>query len=235
MFSKKPKQHKESPYKTHEESHADAVQAWRTMRITAEFVKGFQAIREVGLAATFFGSARTAPDNQYYQAAEDLAFKLSKKGYAIITGGGGGIMEAANVGAYRAEGQSIGFNIKLPFEQKLNPYTTASLTFDFFFARKVTLSLGSEVYVYFPGGFGTLDEMFELVTLIQTKKIEPVPIVLFGHEYWDPLVAYFKTALFEKYATISLEDMDLYTVVDDVDEAVKFIEKNVNKKHLRQY
>lgn len=235
MFSKKLKYHKENPHDTAEESHADAVQAWRTMRITAEFVKGFQAIRDIGLAATFFGSARTAPDNLYYQAAEELAFKLSKKGYAIISGGGGGIMEAANVGAFRAEGQSIGFNIKLPFEQKLNPYTTASLTFDFFFARKVMLSLASEVYVYFPGGFGTLDELFELITLIQTEKATKIPIVLYGRDFWAPFIKIFEEKMLQEYATISPEDLALFTVVDSVDEAFKIIEKQVNKNNLRQY
>lgn len=232
---KNKKQHKENPHRSAEESHADAVQAWRTMRITAEFVKGFQAIREIGLAATFFGSARTQADDAYYQAAEQLAYTLSKKGYAIISGGGGGIMEAANVGAYRAEGQSVGFNIKLPFEQKLNPYTTASLTFDFFFARKVMLSLASEVYVYFPGGFGTLDELFELITLIQTEKTTKIPIILYGQDFWLPFVEIFKTQLLEQYKTISPEDLELFTVVDSIDETVKVIEKKVNKHSLRQY
>lgn len=234
MFSKK-KTTKETMDISHDKTAPDAIQSWRTMRIMAEFIQGFQAIREIGLAATIFGSARTQPDNPYYQAAEELAFKLAKKDYTIITGGGGGIMEAANVGAFRAEGQSVGFNIQLPFEQKLNSYTTNAMTFNFFFSRKVMLSLASEVYIYFPGGFGTLDEMFEIVTLIQTKKIDPIPVVLYGKDYWEPLVKFFRENLYEQYATISEEDLDLLHIVDSPDEAVKYIEKKVNKKSLRQF
>lgn len=212
----------------------DAVQSWRVFRIMAEFVQGFELLREHGLAATFWGSARTEPDDPYYKAAEELAAKLAKKGFSIISGGGPGIMEASNVGAYKVGGRSVGLNIQLPFEQKLNPYTTDSLNFDFFFSRKVMLTFASEVYVYFPGGFGTLDEFFEIVTLIQTKKIEPIPVILYGKDYWNPLLEFFKKTLVKKYETISPEDMDLFHVVDSVDEAYKYINKHVPTKALNQ-
>jgi len=207
----------------------DAVQSWRVFRIMAEFVQGFELLREHGLAVTFWGSARTNPDDKYYKDAEALAAKLAKKDFSVISGGGPGIMEASNVGAFKVGGKSIGLNIKLPFEQKLNPYTTESLDFDFFFSRKVMLTFASEAYVYFPGGFGTLDELFEIVTLIQTKKIEPIPVVLYGKEYWAPLLRFFEQDLLKKYQTISPEDMELFKVVDDVDEAYKYIIKEVKK------
>lgn len=203
----------------------DAVQSWRVFRIMAEFVQGFELLREHGLSATFWGSARTTPDDPYYKAAEELAAKLAKKGFSIISGGGPGIMEASNVGAFKVGGKSVGLNIQLPFEQKLNPYTTESLNFDFFFSRKVMLTFASEAYVYFPGGFGTLDEFFEIVTLIQTKKIEPIPVILYGKEYWEPLTRFFEEDMMKKHKTISPEDMDIFHVVDSVDEALKYILK----------
>lgn len=211
-----------------------AVQSWRVFRIMSEFVQGFELLRNYGLAATFWGSARTEPNDPYYKAAEALAAKLAKKGFTIISGGGPGIMEASNVGAFKVGGNSIGLNIQLPFEQKLNPYTTESLNFDFFFSRKVMLTFASEVYVYFPGGFGTLDEFFEIVTLIQTKKIERVPIVLYGKEFWEPLLRFFEKDLLKKHRTISKEDLDLFQVVDSVDDAYKYILKNVDCSNVRQ-
>ncbi len=215
-------------------TQGDAVQSWRVFRIMAEFVQGFELLREHGLAATFWGSARTLPDDPYYKQAEELAAKLAKKGFSIISGGGPGIMEASNVGAFKVGGKSVGLNIELPFEQKLNPYTTESLNFDFFFSRKVMLTFASEVYVYFPGGFGTLDELFEILTLIQTKKIERIPILLYGKDFWDPLVRVFEQSLLKKFKTISPEDLDLFVVVDSVDEAFKYINKNVNTKNVKQ-
>jgi uncharacterized protein (TIGR00730 family) len=211
-----------------------AIQSWRVFRIMSEFVQGFELLRNYGLAATFWGSARTKPTEPYYKAAEELAAKLAKKGFTIISGGGPGIMEASNVGAFKVGGNSIGLNIQLPFEQKLNPYTTESLNFDFFFSRKVMLTFSSEVYVYFPGGFGTLDEFFEIITLIQTKKIEKVPIVLYGKEFWEPLLRFFEKDLLKKHRTISKEDLDLFQVVDSVDDAYKYILKNVDCSNVRQ-
>lgn len=212
----------------------DAVESWRVFRIMSEFVAGFELLRKHGLAATFWGSARLKPGDKYYKEAEQLASKLAKKKFAIITGGGPGIMEAGNVGAFKVGGKSIGLNIVLPTEQKLNPYTTESESFSFFFSRKVMLTFASEVYVYFPGGFGTLDEFFEIVTLIQTKKIEPVPIVLYGKEFWEPLVKWFKSDLLKKYKTISKEDLDYFQIVDSVDQAYKYILKNVDGKNAKQ-
>lgn len=212
----------------------DAVASWRVFRIMSEFVQGFELLRSHGLAATFWGSARTNPEDRYYKEAEALAAKLAKKNFSIISGGGGGIMEASNVGAFKVGGKSVGLNIELPFEQKLNPYTTESLTFEFFFARKVMLTFASEVYVYFPGGFGTLDEFFEIVTLIQTKKIEPIPVVLYGKDYWDPLIHFFEENLAKKHKTISPEDTQIFHVVDSVDEAYQYIMKHVRKTNVTQ-
>jgi hypothetical protein len=212
----------------------DAIQSWRVFRIMSEFVQGFELLRTHDLAATFWGSARLQPDDKYYKAAEELAARLAKKEFSIISGGGPGIMEASNVGAYKVNGRSVGLNIALPYEQQLNPYTTESLNFDFFFSRKVMLTFASEVYVYFPGGFGTLDEFFEILTLVQTKKIERIPIVLFGSEYWDPLVNFFKEQLLQKHKTVSPEDLELFQVVDSVDEAYKYIMEAVPKCNTRQ-
>jgi uncharacterized protein (TIGR00730 family) len=211
-----------------------AVQSWRVFRIMSEFVQGFELLRKYGLAATFWGSARLQPNDPYYKAAEELAAKLAKKGFTIISGGGPGIMEASNVGAFKVGGNSIGLNIELPFEQKLNPYTTESLDFDFFFSRKVMLTFASEVYVYFPGGFGTLDELFEILTLIQTKKIERIPVLLYGKDFWEPLVRFFEKDLLKKHKTISKEDLELFVVVDSVEDALKYILKNVDCKNIRQ-
>lgn len=211
-----------------------AIQSWRVFRIMSEFVQGFELLRNYGLAATFWGSARLKPNDPYYKAAEELAAKLAKKGFTIISGGGPGIMEASNVGAFKVGGNSIGLNIQLPFEQKLNPYTTESLNFDFFFSRKVMLTFASEVYVYFPGGFGTLDELFEIVTLIQTKKIDRIPVILYGTDFWEPLLRWFEKDLIKKYKTISKEDMELFHVVDSVEEAYTYIIKNVDCKNVRQ-
>ena len=212
----------------------DAVQSWRIFRIMSEFVSGFDILRKYSTAATFFGSARLTPQDPVYKAAEQLAAKLAKKGFTIITGGGPGIMEAANVGSFKVGGKSVGLNIQLPMEQKLNPYVTESESFHFFFSRKVMLSFASEVYVYFPGGFGTLDELLEIITLIQTKKIAKLPVVLYGKDFWNPLLEFFETQLVKKYKTISKEDMDLFFVADSVDEAFDYIVKHVDQATPRQ-
>ncbi len=212
----------------------DAIQSWRTFRIMSEFVSGFDILRKYSTAATFFGSARLSPTDPAYKSAELLASKLAKKGFAIITGGGPGIMEAANVGSFKVGGRSVGLNIQLPMEQKLNPYVTESETFHFFFSRKVMLSFASEVYVYFPGGFGTLDEFLEIVTLIQTKKISKIPVVLYGKEFWTPLLHFFETYLLKKFKTIDAEDMDLFHLVDTVDDAYDYIIKHVDPTTPRQ-
>lgn len=219
-----------------------ADQSWRIFGIMSEFVSGFNLLKELGPSATFWGSARLKPGDKYYQDAEDLASALAEWGLTIVTGGGGGIMEAGNVGAFKVGGESVGLNIKLPMEQRLNPYTTKSFTFDHFFARKVMLSYASEVYVYFPGGFGTMDEFFEIVTLIQTKKITAIPVVLYGESFWKPLLTWMEKELLKKHKTISKEDLEIFHVVDSVKEAEDFITKKLaktchlrkTKKHLRK-
>lgn len=217
-----------------EGGNSDAIQSWRVFRIMSEFVQGFEVLRAHGLAVTMYGSARTDPSHADYQAAEALAERLANEGFSIITGGGPGIMEAANVGAYKAGGESVGFNIDLPFEQKLNPYVTQSLDFSYFFSRKVMLAFASEAYVYFPGGFGTLDEFMEMVTLIQTKKIKRIPIILYGRSYWEPLLQWFEQALLHEHGTISKEDLELFVLVDSVDEAYQHIVEQVDYEDIRQ-
>jgi uncharacterized protein (TIGR00730 family) len=203
------------------------VEAWRIFRIMSEFIEGFNVIRHYTLAVTFFGSVRTSPDDPLYKEANELAARLSKAGFAIVTGGSAGIMQAANKGAFDLGGASIGLNISLPAAQNYNPYLTDKYLFDHFFVRKVMLTYASEVYIYFPGGFGTLDEFFEIITLVQIKKIRRIPIVLFGREYWDPLTGFIEKVLYEKYANIDKEDLELYKIVDSVDEAYEYVTTHV--------
>lgn len=202
-----------------------SMTSWRIFRIMAEFVAGFDLLRKYRLAVTVFGSARSLPDSHWYQESQKLGYLLAKDGFTIITGGGGGVMGAANKGAYEAGGNSVGLNIKLPHEQRLNSYVTDSETFAFFFTRKVMLSFASEVYIYFPGGFGTLDEFFELVTLVQTGKITKVPILLIGRDYWQPLLDWFSNTLLEKHRTIGKDDINLFHIVDSAEEAHALIQQ----------
>lgn len=204
------------------------VESWRIFKILSEFVEGFDIIRRYGLAATFFGSARTKPGDPFFKDAEELAKRLSKKGFAIVTGGSSGIMQAGNKGAFEVGGASVGLNIDLPTAQDYNPYLTDRFSFDHFFVRKVMLVYASEIYIYFPGGIGTLDEFFELLTLVQTKKIRKVPIVLYGKKFWEPFVTLMRTQLLEEYSMIDAADLDLFTVVDSVDEAFDYIVANVS-------
>ncbi|MEK7602308.1 MAG: TIGR00730 family Rossman fold protein [Patescibacteria group bacterium] len=203
------------------------IESWRIFKIMSEFVEGFELLKKYGLAATFFGTARETFEGHFYTDATELAGRLAKSGYAVFTGGNNGIMQAANKGAFEAGGASVGLNIRLGEDQNLNKYLTESVTFDHFFVRKVMLAFASEVYIYFPGGFGTLDEFTEILTLVQTKKIRKVPIVLYGKEYWDPLVTFFNQKLFKEHGAISEEDLKLFTVVDSVDEAYEYIMQNV--------
>lgn len=206
-------------------------ESWRVLRILSEFVQGFDVLSRYGLSATFFGSARVMPDNPYYAAARELSSKLACQGFALITGGAAGIMEAGNRGAYEAGGKSLGINIDLPHEQKVNKYTTEDITMHYFFSRKVMLTYASEVYVYFPGGFGTLDELLEIVTLIQTKKVARIPIILYGKAYWEPFLAFVEDTLL-KDAYIDTEDVHIFTLVDSVDEAYAAILKKTNHKEI---
>ena len=199
--------------------------SWRTLRIMGEFVEGFDALADVGPAISIFGSARVGRRNRYYGAARRLAAELVKQGFAIITGGGPGIMEAANRGAREAGGLSIGANIELPFEQGLNEYVDLGMEFRYFFVRKVMFVKYAEGFVIFPGGFGTLDELFESLTLIQTGKVEHFPVVLYGKDYWDGMMQWIREKpLYEE--KISPEDLDLLTVTSDIDEACEAITRH---------
>jgi uncharacterized protein (TIGR00730 family) len=192
-----------------------ATDSWRMFRILGEFAQGFEEMATVGKAVTIFGSARLAPDDVYYGRAEQLSADLAKAGYAVLTGGGPGIMEAANKGAIEASGKSVGLNIDLPHEQAPNAYQTHELRFKYFFVRKVMLVKYSTAFVVFPGGFGTVDELFEALTLIQTKKITPFPVFLVGVEFWRGLVQWLQGTLL-RTGTISEDDLHLFKVVDDV-------------------
>ncbi|MDD3531136.1 MAG: TIGR00730 family Rossman fold protein [Candidatus Pacebacteria bacterium] len=204
------------------------IESWRIFKIMSEFVEGFDIIRRHGLAASFFGSSRATLGDDSYERAEELAKRLAEKGFAIVTGGSSGIMQAANKGAFEVGGASVGLNINLPESQSYNPFLTERFGFDHFFVRKVMLTYASEVYIYFPGGFGTLDEFFEIVTLVQTKKIRKVPIILYGKDYWGPLLGFIEKTIYQGHAAIDKGDMDLYTVVDSVDEAYDYITTNVS-------
>ncbi|HET7521102.1 MAG TPA: TIGR00730 family Rossman fold protein [Candidatus Limnocylindria bacterium] len=195
---------------------------WRTLRIMGEFVEGFDALAEVGPAVTIFGSARVGRRNRYYGAARRVAAALAKEGFAIITGGGPGIMEAANRGAQEGGGLSIGCNIELPFEQGLNEYVDLGMEFRYFFVRKTMFVKYAEGFIIFPGGFGTLDELFEALTLIQTGKVEHFPVVLYGKDYWNGLLKWIREKpLYEE--KVSPEDLDLVTITDDVTVACRAI------------
>jgi uncharacterized protein (TIGR00730 family) len=199
--------------------------SWAIFKIMSEFVEGYERMAKIGPCISVFGSARTKPDNKYYQLAIEVSEKLAKSGYGVITGGGPGIMEAANKGAQDGGGKSVGLNIDLPFEQNHNAYIDAehNLEFDYFFVRKVIFVKYSQGFVVMPGGLGTMDEMFEALTLIQTKKINKRPIVLVGKKYWSGLVDWIKEAMLEQEQNISPADLDLFALVDTADEAVKYI------------
>jgi hypothetical protein len=195
---------------------------WRIFRIMAEFVDSFETMSNVGPAVTVFGSARTKPRDPDYRATVALAKELAKHDLAVITGGGPGIMEAANKGAAQGKGRSVGLNIQLPFEQDPNPYANVPINFHYFFARKVCFVKYSLGFIFMPGGYGTLDEFFEVVTLVQTQRIPRFPLILFGRAYWKGLLQWMKTTL-ERPGFISPGDLELATVTDRVDQAVKLI------------
>jgi uncharacterized protein (TIGR00730 family) len=199
-------------------------ESWRLFKIIGDFIDGFEVMPNFLPSVTIFGSARVEEGNKYYEAARELAFKLSKKGFSIVTGGGPGIMEAANRGAFEAGGNSIGLNIKLPKEQKPNKYLTEILNFNYFFARKVMLVKYATAFVLFPGGFGTLDEITETLTLIQTKKLKPFPVILYGNEYWNGFVQWINDVVV-KDGYIDKEDMELFKQMDNIDEIVDYIDQ----------
>lgn len=200
----------------------ESGESWRLFKILGEFVEGVDALHTMGPAVSIFGSARTEPGSRYYILAQEIAFMLSKAGYAIITGGGGDIMEAANKGANLAGGTSAGLNISLPFEQMPNEYADIQIEFKYFFVRKVMFIKYAQAYVIMPGGFGTLDELFEAVTLIQTDRIKPLPVILFGSEYWTGLIDWIKDRLL-KEKMISPENLKLLNVVDKPEEVLQAV------------
>lgn len=205
-----------------------AEETWRIFRIISEFVEGFEMMSTVGPAVSIFGSARTKPDNEYYEQAHTLARRLAASGLAIITGGGPGIMEAANKGAAEGGGKSVGLNISLPLEQDPNPYQNIQLDFHYFFVRKVMFVKYAGAFVCFPGGFGTMDEFFESMTLIQTEKIPQMKVVLIGARFWSPLAEWMRTNMLEMHHNISPGDLNLFTITDDLDLAVDEIVTHIN-------
>ena len=208
--------------------------SWQIFKIMSEFVQGFETMSKIGPCVSVFGSARTKPDNQYYKQAEEIGYLLTQSGYGVISGGGPGIMEAANKGASRGEGKSVGLNIELPFEQSSNPYIDNDklINFDYFFVRKVMFVKYAQGFIVLPGGVGTLDELFEAITLIQTEKIGKFPIVLLGKTYWDGLLVWIKEVMLAKEQNISIEDLDLINVVDTPLEAVDIINDFYKKYRL---
>ncbi len=201
-------------------------ESWRLFKILGEFVDGVETLHDLGLAVSIFGSARTKPQDPVFKKAEQIAAAFVQNGFAVITGGGGGVMEAANKGATEAGGRSVGLNIKLPFEQVPNSYSNLKLDFNYFFIRKVMFIKYAAAYIALPGGFGTLDEIFEVMTLIQTKRIKPFPIILAGSEYWTGLLEWVKQRL-QDGGMISPEDMDIVQVLDDPEEIVSVVKRIV--------
>lgn len=196
----------------------------RSDEIISEIQAGLSALSGYPKTVTIFGSARLQPGTTYYEKARELAHRLADDDYAVITGGGPGIMQAGNHGTHDARGTAIGFGIELPHEQNLNTYVTHGINFEYFFTRKLAMNFTGKAYVCFPGGFGTMDEFFQILTLVQTGKIQRVPIVLFGSDFWRPIQEYSETVLRDQFATISPEDMDLFMVTDSIDETIEIVD-----------
>jgi len=206
---------------------------WRVLRIMSEFVDGFQFLTDFKKSVSFFGSAKFKPGNKWYKEAQKLAKMLVKAGFTIITGGGPGIMEAANRGAFENQGESVGLNIQLPYEQRINPYVKKAIGFHYFFTRKVMLSFAAQAYIFFPGGFGTLDEFLEISTLIQTHKIyEKIPVILVGKDFWSGLDQWLKTKCLKEYKTLDPQDFQIYKIVDSAEEAFEIIKKSKPRKEI---
>lgn len=209
--------------------------SWRIFRIMSEFVEGFTFLAKIQKSVTFFGSARLPANNRYYQMAYNLGKRLAEEGYTIVTGGGPGIMQAGNQGAFEADGKSVGINIQLPKEQRVNPYVKDSISLHYFFSRKVMLDYSAEAYVFFPGGYGTMDEFFELVTLIQTGKMSnDVPVIMMGTDFWQPLADWIEHTMLNKLETISPKDLELWTLTDNIDEVVALITRQVDKQESQR-
>jgi len=209
--------------------------SWAIFKIMSEFVEGYETLAKIGPCVSVFGSARTPEDHEFYKLADEVAFQLTKNGYGVITGGGPGIMEAANRGAKRGGGISVGLNIDLPFEQEANPYIDNDklINFDYFFVRKVMFVKYAQGFIVLPGGFGTLDELFEALTLIQTQKLGRFPIILVGISFWEGLIDWVKKILLEREKNISPQDLDLFKLVDTPEEAIKEINDFYGKYMLK--
>jgi uncharacterized protein (TIGR00730 family) len=216
-------------------SESKAHSSWQIFKIMAEFVDGFEALAKIGPCISIFGSARTQPGHQYYELATDISKRLAEEGFGIISGGGPGIMEAANKGAQLGGGKSVGLNIELPFEQHANPFIDrdASLHFDYFFVRKTLFTKYSQGFVMMPGGFGTMDEFFEVATLIQTGKMLQVPLILVSNEYWGGLLKWLKDTMLQRESYISADDLELLKIADTAEEVVEHV-LNFYTKHPLQ-
>jgi uncharacterized protein (TIGR00730 family) len=216
-------------------AESKAHSSWQIFKIMAEFVDGFEALSRIGPCISIFGSARTQPEHPYYQLTVEIAKQLAQEGFGVISGGGPGIMEAANKGASLAGGKSVGLNIDLPFEQHHNPYIDRdkNLHFDYFFVRKVMFVKYSQGFIMMPGGFGTMDEFFETITLVQTHKVQKIPLVLVGTDYWKGLIDWVKTAMYEKEKNISPGDLDLFVLLDRPEDVVEHILDFYSKHKLQ--
>jgi uncharacterized protein (TIGR00730 family) len=216
-------------------SESKAHSSWQIFKIMAEFVDGFEALAKLGPCISIFGSARTPPENKYYELTVEIGKRLSEEGFGIISGGGPGIMEAANKGAQLGGGKSVGLNIELPFEQEFNPYIDrdANLHFDYFFVRKTLFTKYSQGFVMMPGGFGTMDEFFEVATLIQTGKMSQVPLILVGKSYWSGLVQWLQSIMLQQEKNISAEDLSLLQIADTAEEVVECLLAFYSKNSLQ--
>src|SRR5690242_392622 len=216
-------------------SDFDTTPSWRIFRIMSEFVSGFTFLGNIEHSVTIFGSARMPQNGPYCQQAYELGRRLAQRGYTVVTGGGPGVMQAGNHGAWDAGGNSVGINIELPHEQRINPYVRRSISFHYFFSRKVMLDFSARAYIFFPGGFGTMDEFFELITLVQTGKHERhVPIIMMGHDYWDPLTRWMREVMLGELNAINPDDLTIFSVTDDLDEAVRLIETGIQTQRQHE-
>lgn len=234
MLTQEEKERIRKSFKTKNWSETKAEDAWSIFKIMGEFANGYEKMSAIGPCVAIFGSARTSPDNKYYVMAEEIAYELTQRGFGVITGGGPGIMEAGNKGANRGGGKSVGLNIILPMEQSNNPYIDKdkSIDFQYFFTRKTIFTRYAQGFIVMPGGFGTLDEFFEALTLVQTEKLANFPIVLVGKSYWQGMMAWIKTTMVEE-GNINADELQLFKVVDTVEAAVNIIEDFYTRYALR--
>jgi uncharacterized protein (TIGR00730 family) len=206
----------------------DTTSSWRIFRIMSEFVSGFTFLGNIDHSVTIFGSARLPQNSPYCKQAYELGQRLAQHGYTVVTGGGPGIMQAGNHGALAAGGNSVGINIELPHEQRINPYVRRSISFHYFFSRKVMLDFSAEAYIFFPGGFGTLDEFSELITLVQTGKLDStVPVILFGRSFWEPLTSWMQSVMLEGLHTVDAKDLTIWSITDDLDQVMEIVESGI--------